>query len=114
MEKHGFKIIAIVFWVWFSTCQLYMHYGFVENPPLIKTLTTSSIAFLGTATCSVCFLYDDLNKKFLPLCIISLITVYIFICLNYFGCWDEPRAKLIGIAIVVIPVTLFFNKLYKF
>jgi len=113
VEKHGFKVIAILFWVWYASCLLYMHYGEVAYPPIIKTLTTSSIAFLGTATCTTCFLYDDLNKRFLPLCIVSLITVYIFICLNYFGVIEEPRARLVGIAIVVVPVTIFFNRFYK-
>jgi len=114
MEKHGFKGIAIVFWIWYPCCLLYMHYNNVGYQSLLKTLTTSSVAFLGIATCTTCLLYDNIDKKYLPLCIISLITVYTFICVNYFGILVEPRAKLVGIAIVVTVVTLFFNKFFKF
>ncbi len=108
-----FKIIAVVFWLWYGSCLLAMYYQIEIQPVYLKALTTSSIAFLSIATLLVCFIKQDCNQKYMGICIASIIVVYIFIIFNYFGIIPNIREKLVCMAIVTVGLFMFINKLIK-
>jgi len=108
-----FKIISAVFWIWYSSCLLAMHYQIGIQPVYLKALTTLSIAFLSISTMLVCFIKQDCNQKYMGICIASITVVYIFIIFNYFGVIPDIRAKLVGMGIVSIPIVFILNRFFR-
>jgi len=107
MKRYVFAIIALVFFIWYSSCQIFMFMGYVADIRLVKTLTTASIAFLGTSTMGVLFLYDDIDKKYLGVCILAFISSYLFILLSYWSIDTDIRIKIASIGIACVFSLIF-------